>query len=107
MILLTDGSYLLKEFQCMDFKSQTDDGSVKSGVSVHCKKSFNSLTQAKCASMSSCVGPFSAPFSLGVHCLFLITPRLPLGPIPCANLCHILLFKDTVLRNWGSYWACL
>lgn len=41
----------------MDFKSETDDGSVKSTVHVH------SLTQAKCACTSSCVGSFSAPFS--------------------------------------------
>lgn len=107
MVLLTDGSYILKDFQCMDFKSETYDGSVKSRVHVHCKKSFNSLTQAKYARASSCVGPLLAPFSLGVHCLFLITLSLPLVPISCTNLCHILLFKDTVLRNWGSYWAWL
>ena len=29
LILLTDGRYILKAFQCMDFKSETDDGSVK------------------------------------------------------------------------------
>lgn len=33
-ILLTDGRYILKEFQRMDFKSETDDGSAKPRVQV-------------------------------------------------------------------------
>lgn len=34
LILLTDGGYTLKEFQCIDFKSETDDSSVKPRVHV-------------------------------------------------------------------------